>query len=383
MTRVSVQSSMLRWARERAGLELQDLVRRFPQLVAWERGERSPTLRQLEAFARAVRVPVGYLFLPDPPREPLPVPDLRTVADRPVERPSPELLDTLYLCQQRQDWYREYAQLHRLPRVPFVGTFSLQEDPVRVAAAMRETLGLSVRERQQLPTWTDALRQLAYKAEEVGVLVMASSIVGNNPHRELNVEEFRGFALVDDLAPLVFINASDSKAAQMFTLAHELAHIWLGESGVSDIEAGRLPTHQIERWCNAVAAELLVPESDFRDQYRPDARLSDELQRLAHHYKVSTLVVLRRAFDCGFLDEQHLWTAYREELERLRTVERREAKRGDFYHTLRARTGRRFASAVVTSALEGQTLFHEAFQLLGIRKTATFYKVARKLGLLA
>jgi Zn-dependent peptidase ImmA (M78 family) len=326
---------------------------------------------------------VGYLFLPDPPREPLPVPDLRTVADRPVERPSPELLDTLYLCQQRQDWYREYAQLHRLPRVPFVGTFSLQEDPVRVAAAMRETLGLSVRERQQLPTWTDALRQLADKAEEAGVLVMASSIVGNNPHRKLNVEEFRGFALVDDLAPLVFINASDSKAAQMFTLAHELAHIWLGESGVSNIEAGRLPTHQIERWCNAVAAELLVPESDFRDQYRPDARLSDELQRLAHHYKVSTLVVLRRAFDCGFLDEQHLWTAYREELERLRTVERREAKRGDFYHTLRVRTGRRFASAVVTSALEGQTLFHEAFQLLGIRKTATFYKVARKLGLLA
>ena len=101
MTRVSVQPSMLRWARERAGLELQDLVRRFPQLVAWERGERSPTLRQLEAFARAVRVPVGYLFLPDPPREPLPVPDLRTVADRPVERPSPELLDTLYLCQRR------------------------------------------------------------------------------------------------------------------------------------------------------------------------------------------------------------------------------------------------------------------------------------------
>jgi Zn-dependent peptidase ImmA (M78 family) len=374
---------MLRWARERAGLELQDLARRFPQLTAWERGKRWPTLSQLEAFARAVRVPVGYLFLPAPPDEPLPVPDLRTVADRSVERPSPELLDTIYLCQQRQDWYREYVQLHRLPRVPFVGTFSLQEDPVRVAAAMRETLGLSVRERQQLPTWTDALRQLADKAEEAGVLVMASSIVGNNPHRKLNVEEFRGFALVDDLAPLVFINASDSKAAQMFTLAHELAHIWLGESGVSDIEVGRMPTHHIERWCNAVAAELLVPEFDFRAQYRPGARLSDELQRLAHHYKVSTLVVLRRAFDCGFLDEQGLWTAYREELERLRTVERRETKGGDFCHTVTMRTGRRFASALVAGALEGHTLFREAFRLLGIRKTGTFYKVARELGLVA
>lgn len=383
MTRVSIQPSMLTWARERAGLKPEDLARRFPRLAAWERGEQSPTLRQLEEFARAVHVPVGYLFLPAPPEESLPVPDLRTLADRPVAQPSPELLDTLYLCQQRQDWYREYAQWHGLPPVPFVGAASRQDDPVRVAAAMRETLGLSVRARQELPSWTDALRQMAEKAEEAGVLVMASSIVGNNPHRKLNVEEFRGFALVDDLAPLVFINASDSKAAQMFTLAHELAHIWLGESGVSDPEAGRKPSHHIERWCNEVAAELLVPMADFRVQYQPGASLTAEIQRLARHYKVSTLVILRRVFDGGFLDEQRLWAAYRQELERVRTLDRRGAGGGDFYRTLSVRTGWRFASAVVTSALEGQTLFHEAFQLLGIRKTATFYKVARELGLLA
>jgi len=383
MTRVSIQPSMLTWARERAGLEPEDLARRFPRLGAWERGELSPTLRQLEEFARAVHVPVGYLFLPAPPEEPLPVPDLRTLADRAVAQPSPELLDTLYLCQQRQDWFREYAQWHGLPPVPFVGAGSQEDDPVRVAAAMREALGLSVRERQQLPTWTDALRQLADKAEEAGVLVMASSIVGNNPHRKLNVEEFRGFALVDDLAPLVFINASDSKAAQMFTLAHELAHIWLGESGVSDPEAGRKPSHQIERWCNEVAAELLVPMADFRTQYKPGAPLADETQRLARYYKVSTLVILRRVFDAGFLDEQRLWETYRQELERVRTLDRRGTGGGDFYRTLSVRTGWRFASAVVVSALEGQTLFQEAFRLLGIRKTATFYTVAHELGVLA
>jgi len=383
MTRVSIQPSMLTWARERAGLGQGDLARRFPKLVAWERGEQSPTLRQLEEFARAVHVPVGYLFLPAPPAEPLPVPDLRTLADQPVAQPSPELLDTLYLCQQRQDWFREYAQWHGLPPVPFVGAASRQDEPVRVAADMRETLGLSVGERQQLRTWTDALRQMADKAEEAGVLVMASSVVGNNPHRKLDVAEFRGFALVDDLAPLVFLNSADSKAAQMFTLAHELAHVWLGESGVSDVEAGRRPTHQIERWCNAVAAELLVPQDDFRAQYRPGTSLADEIQRLARHYKVSTLVILRRVFDGGFLDEQGLWAAYRQELERLRTLERRGTGGGDFYRTLSVRTGWRFASAVVASTLEGQTLFQEAFRLLGIRKTATFYTAARELGVLA
>jgi Zn-dependent peptidase ImmA (M78 family) len=377
---VSVQPVMLKWARERAGLELKDLTPRFSQLAAWERGERTPTLRQLEDFAQAVRVPVGYLFLPTPPDEPLPVPDLRTMAGRPVARPSPELLDTLYLCQQRQDWYREYAQLQGLSRVTFVGTASLQDDPARVAVRMRETLGFSVRERQQLPTWTDALRQLANRAEEAGVLVMASSIAGNNTRRKLNAAEFRGFALVDDLAPLVFLNATDSKAAQIFTLAHELAHIWLGESGVSNVEVGRRATHQVEQWCNAVAAELLVPLDDFRNQYQAGASLTDETQRLARHYKVSTLVILRRAFDCGLLDEQSLWMAYQQETERL---QRRGAGGGNFYRTLRMRTGQRFASAVVSSALEGQTPFRDAFRLLGIRKTATFWAIVRELKVLS
>ena len=197
MMRVPIQPSLLRWARERAGLEPKDLARRFPRLAAWERGEQWPTLRQIEKFAQAVHVPVGYLFLPDPPDEALPVPDLCTLVDLPMAQPSLELLDTLYLCQQRQDWFREYAQWHGLLQVPFVGTAKREDNPVRVAAAMRETLGFSICEQQQLPTWTDTLRQFADKAEKAGVLVMASSIVGNNPHRKLDVAEFRGFALVD------------------------------------------------------------------------------------------------------------------------------------------------------------------------------------------
>ncbi|HXH06645.1 MAG TPA: XRE family transcriptional regulator [Vicinamibacterales bacterium] len=382
MNRVDVPPKLLTWARERAGLTLQDLAGRFPKVDAWEQGQQQPTLRQLEEFARAVHVPIGFLFLPGPPAEPLPVPDLRTVSDRPVARPSPDLLDTLYLCQQRQDWFREYARIHGLERVPFIGTASVDDDPARVAERMRQTLGLSVDERQRLPTWTDALRQLAAKADDAGVLVMASSIVGSNVHRKLRVEEFRGFALVDDLAPLVFVNAADSKSAQMFTLAHELAHVWLGESGVSDAEVGRIPTDKIERWCNTAAAELLAPLSAFKAEYRPDAELAEEVQRLARHFKVSTLVALRRVFDAGFIDEATLWQAYRGELERIRTLDAGGSGGGDFYRTLGVRTGKRFARAVLSSALEGQTLFQDAFRMLGVRKTATFYKAARKLGVL-
>jgi Zn-dependent peptidase ImmA (M78 family) len=286
------------------------------------------------------------------------------------------------LCQQRQDWFRDYARVHSLAPVDFVGSVRIQDSPERVAGAMRQALALSAEDRQRLPTWTDALRQLIANAEDVGVLVMASSTLGSNSHRKLDVEEFRGFALADDLAPLVFINAADSKAAQMFTLVHELAHLWLGESGISDPVAGRPQEQRVERWCNAVAAEFLVPLVVLRQVHQSDIPLAEEIQRLARTFKVSTLVALRRLFDAGFIDQATLWQAYREELARIRVLDRGGAGGGDFYRTLSARTGKRFARAVLSSTLEGQTLFQDAFRMLGMRKTATFYEAARELGVL-
>jgi Zn-dependent peptidase ImmA (M78 family)/transcriptional regulator with XRE-family HTH domain len=379
---VAVNPELLVWARERAGLDVSALVRRFPRLDEWEAGKSQPTLRQLENFARAVHVPIGYLFLPQPVQETIPIPDFRTLADRAIARPSPNLLDTLYLCQQRQDWYRDYARMHGYPILDFIGSVTTKNNPAAVADNIREKLRLSLRDRQQLPNWSEALRQIIGRAEDAGVLMMASSIVGSNSRRKLDVEEFRGFALADDFAPLIFLNAADSKAAQMFTLAHELAHLWLGESGISNTETGRLPEQDIERWCNAVAAELLMPMNAVRETYRPDLPLPEEIQRLARQFKVSTLVALRRLFDAGFIDETTLWQRYREELARIRALDLRGGGGGDFYRTLAARTGKRFARAVLASSLEGQTLFQEAFHLLGVKKSATFYQAARELGVM-
>ncbi len=378
---IAINPALLTWARERAGLDEFALSRRFPKLAEWEAGNVQPTLRQLENFAHAVHVPIGYLFLSQPVQEFMPISDFRTLHSSAVTRPSPNLLDTLYLCQHRQDWYRDYARIHALPVLEFIGSATVGDDPVTVAEAMRETLQLSMAERRQLPNWTEALRQLMTKAEESGVLVMASGIVGSNSHRKLNVEEFRGFALADDLSPLIFLNAADSKAAQMFTLSHELAHLWLGESGVSDTEAGRLPEQSIERWCNAAAAELLMPMHATREAHQSDLPLPEEIQRLAGLFKVSTLVALRRLFDAGFITEAALWQSYREELKRIRELGKRGG--GDFYRTLGARTGKRFARAVLASTLEGQTLFQDAFRMLGLKKSATFYNAARELEVMA
>ena len=383
MTTVAASIPVLRWAAQRARLHDEDLSARFRKWPLWVTGEAQPTLKQLEDFARLTHTAIGYFFLPEPPALALPVPDFRTLRDEELREPSSALLDTLYLCQQRQDWYRDYARVHGLPRLAFVGSAQVSEAPQAVAERIRTVLTLSTEERRQLPTWTDALRQLIAKAEEAGVMVMASGIVGSNSHRKLDVGEFRGFALADDLAPLVFLNGADSKAAQMFTLAHELAHLWLGATGVSDSEVGQVPEQGIERWCNQVAAELLMPLQAVRAAYQPGTPVPDEIQRLAREFKVSTLVALRRLFDAGFLDQARLWQHYRDEHARLRALESRGTGGGDFYRTLSARTSKRFARAIVTSTLEGQTLFQDAFRMLGVRKTATFYEAARELGVMA
>ena len=209
---------------------------------------------------------------------------------------------------------------------------------------------------------------------------MASSVVGSNSGRKLDVREFRGFALADSLAPIIFVNSADTKAAQMFTLAHELAHVWLGSSGVSDAESVEATGPATEHWCNCVAAEMLVPLDVLRREMSRGADLDDDLRRLARRFKVSTLVVLRRISDAAGLKRAAYRSAYARELDRLTAS--RKGSGGDFYVTLGARVSNRFARAIVGSTLEGQTSFSESFRLLGLRKMETFTRLASNLGLL-
>lgn len=381
MIRANIQPELLSWARERARLEPDDLSHRFPKLAAWEQGTVQPTLKQVEDFAKATHTPVGFLFLEAPPEEKIPIPDFRTIRNRPVARPSPDLLDMIYVCQQRQEWYRDFARSERESPLSCVGSASLNSNVEQTAAIIRHTLGFDVEERRRMPTWTDALRHFIGQADEAGIMVMCSGVVLNNNHRQLDPEEFRGFALSDNLAPLVFINGADTKAAQMFTLAHELAHIWLGQSAVSDSQALTVPDHQVEGWCNRVAAELLVPLDIIKQEYNDHSTLRLELDRLARFFKVSTLVVLRRIHDAGGLTREEFWREYERELMRLLAIAKGGG--GNFYLTQAARVSKRFARALVISTLEGQTLHRDAFRMLGFAKFDTFQKLGRSLGVMA
>ena len=379
MIRVPIEPELLRWARERAGKSEEDLSGRFKKFPAWESGEAQPTLKQLEAFARAVHVPVGYLFLSEPPDEPVPIPDFRTFAGEAVSRPSPNLLDTIYTCQDRQNWYREFARVEGQKEYTFVGSATVDTPAEVVAGEMQDILGFDLAARRNCSTWTDALRMFIRHADDAGVLTMVSGVVMSNNHRRLDPMEFRGFCLSDPLAPLIFVNGADTKAAQIFTLAHELAHLWLGDTALSNAGVETLEGRSEEIWCNAVAVEFLTPLSALRVYLRDGESLPDSLPRLARIFKVSKLVVLRRLFDVGRLDRATFDAAWNEEVERLRAFDRGRGG-GDFYRTTPARVSRRFVRALVVSTIEGQTLYRDAFRMLGISKTSTFSNLGREVG---
>ena len=378
MFRVEVKPEMLRQARERAGLSADDLRRKFPKMDLWEREEEQPTLKQLEAFAQATYLPIGYFFIGEMPDDKIPIPDLRAGGNREFRRPSPNLLDTIYLCQRRQTWYHDYALAHDKEPLAFVGSASMEMPEEVAAAKMRDTLNFGLGTRGHSETWESGLSELVVHAEDAGVMVMINGVVGNNTKRLLEVKEFRGFALADRFAPLVFINGNDSKGAQMFTLAQKLAHIWLGESALTDTGLLDDPFQKKEVWCNRVAAEFLVPldalKRDLRADSAPDTRM------LMHNYKVSSLVILRRLLDAGYFGRQEFQQKYEEELARLVEVTKRVVGAGDFYSTIGRRVSKRFVRELVASTLEGRTSFTESFDLLGIKNMETFKNLARRFG---
>lgn len=362
--RIAPNTQVLEWALRRSGNRA-DLERRFPKLAEWLSGAIQPTLRQLEAFAKATAVPFGFLLLPEPPEEQLPIPYFRTLGDEPLRQAIPDLLETVYTMQQRQAWMREYLIEQGHEPLPFVRSASRADHPAYVARRIEEGLGLVKAWAAELPTWTAALRALQLKIEDAGILVVVNGIVGNNTHRKLDPTEFRGFVLVDEYAPLVFVNGADGKAAQMFTLAHELAHVWLGSSAAFDLRELQPATNETEQMCNRVAAEFLVPESLLRPLWPSMRHETEPFQAIARHFKVSELVAARRALDLALITRDQFFDFYHAWQKREHPA-RGDEGGGNFYATQNLRIGRFFGETVVRATKEGRLLYSEAYRLTGL-----------------
>jgi Zn-dependent peptidase ImmA (M78 family)/transcriptional regulator with XRE-family HTH domain len=375
MTRVQVKPELLRWACERSRIDELELSVRFPKLDAWFRGETQPTFKQLEKFAKATHVPFGYLFLPDPPDEPLPIADFRERSPGP---PSGDLLDTIYAAQRRQDWFKEYATSERLDAIEWIGCATLEQKPSEVAAHLRERFAFEPGQRKEHANWEAATRALLERVQALGVLVSVNGVVGSNPRRKLDPAEFRGFSLPDPLAPCVFVNGADHKAAHAFTLCHELAHLVLGRPGLSNEDLSEFRHEQVEAWCDAVASEILAP-SDIVPGARDERAVQRTAEDLTRELRVSPLVTVRRVVERSKLPAKTFERCFRAAVEALPKAS--EGTGGNFYATALKRVGHRFARDVIASTLEGNTTFTEAFRLLGVRSSAAFQELSRRVGL--
>ncbi len=376
--RVSIKPKLIQWACERIDAAPEIIESRFPQLEKWQTEKSKPTMKQLEDFAHYTKTPIGYFFLPEPPVIKVPIADFRTSDNEFLHRPSPDLIETIYICQQRQEWYKNFLRSNQEEPLSFVGSVTTRDDVIKVANTIRKHIKFDLEERSNIPTWLEALRRFIELVDASGILVMCNGVVQNNNTRKLIPYEFRGFALSDKMAPLIFINGSDTKAAQMFTLAHELAHIWLAETGISDSIPSKLPANKTEQWCNQIAAEILVPLELVSQLYNKDEKMHNQLKQLAYRFKVSTLVIIRRIYDAGFISKSEFETEYQNELKQILSA--KKGSGGDFYLTQAIRIGKRFARALIANTLEGQTLYRDAYKMLGVSKHATFIELAKNLG---
>jgi len=379
-----INGEIISWALRRSGASLESLATAKvspDRLRRWISGEESPSEGQAELLADRLNIAYPMLFMATvPDDEPIKTPDLRTLDGNPLRKPSFGLLSVLDSTRARQSWYRDEQIEQGKDSLSFVSSFTISDSVQSIAADMRSAFGIDATSRRELPGYEELLKSLVGKAEELGIIVMRSSIVGHATKRKLSVDEFRGFVLIDPLAPIIFINDNDAKAAQIFTLAHELAHIWLGASGVSDRdpEDKASSNNPIETKCDAIAAEFLVPESELMTYWNTALSTDTNVQNAWRYFKVSSLVILRRAKDLNliansvfFAKVHDQYEAYkRREKESLNKAPTKKKRKGNFYNSFEIRNGRKFNAAVVSAVKAQRATYAEAGTLFGISPSA-------------
>ena len=383
---ITLQPELLRWARERAGLTQDDLAKKIKvnldRVREWEQTGKI-SIAQIDKLAAKTYTPLGYLYLPEPPDESLPIRDFRTRSGDAPTRPSPDLLETVYQMQRRQNWMRDDLIEGGADPLNFVGAYSLTDSHTEVAAAMRAALGLATGWAEERASWSQALRFLRNRLDKVSVLVVFNGVVGNNNYRKLDPTEFQGFALVDEYAPLVFVNSADYIAAQMFTLAHEVAHLFVGETGLSVFDRLLPADDETEQFCDQVAAEFLVPQQALQALQAcwPTVQdLGNRHQAIARKSKVSAIVAARRALDLGLIERDAFFGFY-DDHKRQGVGRRFTGEGGNFWNIQKWRIGPRFAGAVARAAREGRLLYREAYSLTDLRGD-TFERMPEKMGVI-
>lgn len=364
MSEALVSSDILYWARQRAKMSIEQLAEsikvKVDKVQKWEDGEKKPTFTQAQKLAKVFQIPFGYLFLKNPPTETLAIPDLRTFDNRPISTISPNFRILLNNIEAKQEWYKEYILENDLGKKEFLEKFNLKSDKELLINDITINLNLQKYIAKGLNP-KNFLEQLTEEIRNLDILVMKGANVANATRKKLDLEEFRGFAIYDVYAPLIFINTADSYTAQLFTLLHEVVHLWIGKSGISPQISQT--NNEIEFFCNEIVGEILMPKSLVQE----DANYED----LAKKFSVSTQAMLTRMYFLKLINAD-TYKKYTE-IEKEKFLEIKETKRkssgGNFYYTLKSKIGENFSYALLGSLYEGKISYKDTSYLLDVSPT--------------
>jgi Zn-dependent peptidase ImmA (M78 family) len=387
MSTVTIQPKLITWARERVSLGLDELAlkvgtaRNPAPIEEWEssQGPIKIPVRKLELIAEATRAPFGMLFLSEPPEERLPVQDFRRPTSGEAKRPSLNLIETLLEAELRQSWLSEQLQTDGFEPLPFIGSATVRSDIRSLAEEIRTTLRIRTTDRAEVKKKADAVLWMITRLEESRITVIRKGFAGSATRRSLDRNEFKGFALADSFAPFIFINGKDWIGSQMFTIAHELVHLWLGLSALPHGDWFSPSNEPVEQFCNRVAAEVLMPAEEVREVWRADLSVLENCQLFSSHFKVSSLAALFRARNTELITDEALRASEQELRQAFESAESGgESSGGNYYNNVGIHLGKQFIREVLVRTLEGRTLYSEAFDLLGTRKTSVVQEMAQR-----
>ncbi len=373
-----IQPGILRWARETAGYTLSDtaakIKRSAEELSAWETGTQAPTYPQLEKLAYEIyKRPIAIFFLPKPPEESTPKQEFRTLPDAELDNLIPDTRFKIRKAHAYQISLREVFENVNPSERKIWQRMSLVYsnnplDVARQAQKIREHIGITISEQSKWKDVDAALKSWRYAIEDNGVFIFKDT---------LKQGEISGFCLTDAHFPLIYINNSTPKTRQVFSLAHELAHLLMDANGMSKLGdpsyIDKLPDdrRRLEQFCNAIAAEVLIPTDDFQEQSKQllanVENISDsEIENLSHRYQVSREAILRRFLNQGrvsadfYKEKARLW------IEQQKPKNNDSKRVGNWYNTTNMYFSPRFVREVISQHYNQRISLEQAVDLLGI-----------------
>ncbi len=378
---VNIRPEIIHWAlsqtqEEKLGDKLMN------NITKWLDGTKTPTFNQIEDFSKKANIPLGYFFLQTPPVEQIDLLEYRTVDSIQLANPSRNLVDTIREMENIQDWMKTYRQDLGFDKLSIVGCMKGIDGVDAIVDRIRRDLELDDAWYEKNKDAGEAFNYIRRQLEVCGVVVMMNGIVGKNTHRVLDVDEFRAFAMVDDWAPLIFINAADSNGARLFSILHEVAHIWLGRDDLYNDRQGRISgVSDIEVICNAVAGELIVPKNVFLNKWDMyDMDIFEKITELAKYFRCGETVIARKAIDCKKIEQDIYNQVAKTAIENYKQMkENKHTDGGNYYNAMSSRLDGCLIRALCESINMGRTTYTEAYRLTNTSRK-TFSEVAQRLG---